>query len=74
MRFRVDYHPRGITNSTAQTHFVENGSFFNNRLFPQFGYDPGGELRDRNERRKRGLGEPREAAFARAEAIWQARR
>ena len=59
MRFRVDYHPRGITNGTAQTRLVENGSFFNNMLYPQFGYDPGGELGDRNERRKRGLGEPR---------------
>ena len=62
MRFRVDYHPRGITNATAQTQFVENGSFFNSRLFPQFGYDPGGELQDRNERRKRKLGEPRRMA------------
>ncbi|MBE2210718.1 MAG: hypothetical protein IAE66_03840 [Xanthomonadaceae bacterium] len=62
MHFRVDYHPRGITNATAQTQFVENGSFFNSGLFPQFGYDPGAELKDRNERRKRGLGEPRRMA------------
>ncbi len=62
MRFKVDYHPRGITNGTAQTQFVENGSFFNSRLFPQFGYDPGGEIQDRNERRKRKLGEPRRVA------------
>ncbi|SIP97653.1 ABC transporter permease/M1 family aminopeptidase [Solilutibacter tolerans] len=62
MRFRVNYHPRGITNATAQTQLVENGSFFNSRLFPQFGYDPGDELQDKNERRKRGLGEPRRMA------------
>ena len=59
MRFRVDYHPRGITNGTAQTRLVGNGSFFNSMLYPRFGYDPGAELSDRHERRKRGLGEPR---------------
>ena len=58
-RFRVDYHPRGITNTTAQTQFVDNGSFFNNSLFPSFGYNPGFEIEDRNDRRKRGLGVPR---------------
>ncbi len=58
-RFRVDYHPRGITNTTAQTQFVENGSFFNNSLFPSFGYNPAAEITDRNDRRKRDLGEPR---------------
>ena len=58
-RFRVDYHPRGITNATAQTQFVENGSFFNNGLFPSFGYNAGAEITDRNDRRKRDLGEPR---------------
>src|SRR5690606_32129186 len=35
-RFRVDYHPEGITNGTAQSRFVDNGSFFNNGLFPSF--------------------------------------
>ncbi|MCR6662563.1 MAG: ABC transporter permease subunit [Luteimonas sp.] len=58
-RFRVDYHPRGITNTQAQTQLVDNGSFFNNALFPSFGYNPRGEIGDRNERRKRDLGEPR---------------
>src|SRR5690606_38019268 len=37
---------------------VENGSFFNNGLFPSFGYQQGVEITDRNDRRKRGLGEP----------------
>ena len=58
-RFRVDYHPRGITNTTAQTQFVENGSFFNSGMFPSFGYNPDAEITDRNDRRKRDLGEPR---------------
>ncbi|WP_298573629.1 M1 family aminopeptidase [uncultured Luteimonas sp.] len=58
-RFRMEFAPRGITNSQAQTRFVDNGSFFNSRLFPSFGYNPRAEIEDRNDRRKRDLGEPR---------------
>ncbi|MCD9029718.1 ABC transporter permease subunit [Luteimonas sp. BDR2-5] len=58
-RFRVDFHPTGITSGQAQTRFVENGSFFNSGMFPQFGYNARVEIDDRNERRKRDLGEPR---------------
>lgn len=57
--FEVHLAPNGITNGTAQTVIVENGSFFNNQLFPSFGYNDNAEIADRNERRKRGLGEPR---------------
>ncbi len=56
--FTLDYHPNGITAGQAQTQLVANGSFFNNKLFPRFGYQPGMELTDRNERRQHGLGEP----------------
>jgi ABC-2 type transport system permease protein len=59
IRFKVELAPKGISNGTAQTQIVENGSFFNNMLFPSFGYNDGAEIRDRNERRKRNLGEPR---------------
>jgi hypothetical protein len=49
----------GFTNSGAANTVNLNGSFFNNReFFPQFGYASDLEMRDRNERRKRGLGEP----------------
>ncbi len=58
-RFRVDYHSTGIGNGQAQTTFVDNGSFFNSSLFPGFGYNARYEIDDRNERRKRDLGEPR---------------
>lgn len=58
LRFAVDYRPNGIVNGTPQTQIVENGTFFNNTLFPAFGYESGGEIVDRNERRKRGLPEP----------------
>ncbi|MGO1069431.1 ABC transporter permease/M1 family aminopeptidase [Lysobacter sp. CA199] len=56
--FDLDYHPRGIANGAQETRIVENGSFFNSRLLPQFGYDERGQITDRNDRRKRGLGEP----------------
>jgi aminopeptidase N len=54
----VDQHPNGITAGQAPTNLVANGSFFNSRMLPSFGYEAGNELQDRNERRKRGLGEP----------------
>ena len=57
--FEIEMAPKGITNDTAQTQIVGNGSFFNNTVFPMFGYNEGAEIQDRNERRKRDLGEPR---------------
>lgn len=57
-RFRVDQHPHGLTAEQAQTELVANGSFFNNTLLPWFGYNTHTETSDRNDRRKRGLGEP----------------
>jgi hypothetical protein len=62
--FRLDYRiemiNRGFTNSGAAGNLHHNGTFFNNRdYFPSFGYQRGLEITDRNERRKRGLGEPR---------------
>nr|WP_315486320.1 M1 family aminopeptidase [uncultured Undibacterium sp.] len=50
----------GFTNSGAANTVNMNGTFFNNReFFPLFGYASDAEMRDRNERRKRGLGEPK---------------
>lgn len=57
--FKLDYQPKGLTGQAGETRVVENGSFFNNQLFPSFGYQEGYEITDRNERRKRKLGEPR---------------
>ena len=57
--FEIEMAPNGITNGTAQTQIVGNGSFFNNTVFPMFGYNERAEIQDRNERRKRDLGEPR---------------
>ncbi len=56
--FKLDYRPRGITSQGGDTSVVGNGTFFNNTRFPMFGYQDGAQIDDRNERRKRGLGEP----------------
>jgi ABC-2 type transport system permease protein len=57
--FKVELAPNGITNGTAQSQIVDNGTFFNSQSFPTFGYNDNAEIQDRNERRKRDLGEPR---------------
>ena len=56
--FEVRVQPNGFTGSAPQTQIVDNGTFFNNRIFPTFGYQAEAEITDRNERRKRKLGEP----------------
>jgi ABC-2 type transport system permease protein len=56
--FKVELAPNGITNGTAQSRIVDNGTFFNSQVFPSFGYNDNAEIQDRNERRKRKLGEP----------------
>ena len=54
--FEVEVARRGFRNEGEDTSLVYNGTFFNNRdYFPAFGYNPGRELQDRNERRKHGL-------------------
>ena len=59
LSFSVDVRNRGFTNSGAADSINLNGTFFNNaEFFPHFGYNERAELTDRNERRKRGLGEP----------------
>ena len=56
--FKVELAPNGISNDTAQSQIVDNGTFFNSQVFPSFGYNDNAEIQDRNERRKRELGEP----------------
>ncbi|MBN8924407.1 MAG: hypothetical protein BGP10_08805 [Rhodanobacter sp. 68-29] len=53
--FEIDYAPRGFTNGIGETFLVHNGTFFNNQMLPQFGYQARGQLTDRNDRRKYGL-------------------
>jgi ABC-type transport system involved in multi-copper enzyme maturation permease subunit len=68
LRFDLDYSPHGFTNDSGATDLVENGSFINSRMLPSFGYNPNGEIRDRNERRKRAMGEPERMAKLEDEA------
>jgi ABC-type transport system involved in multi-copper enzyme maturation permease subunit len=58
MKFKVDVAEKGFTNSGNQSEIVENGSFFNNRMLPSFGYEERAEITDPNERRKRKMGDP----------------
>ncbi|KQQ47639.1 hypothetical protein ASF61_03140 [Duganella sp. Leaf126] len=67
--FTVDVHPQGFTNKGEPDSLNLNGTFFNNGdFFPRFGYQADMELKDRNERRKRGLGEPQRMARLEDEA------
>jgi len=61
--FTVDVQHKGFTNKSDADSINLNGTFFNDtEFFPRFGYQRERELQDRNERRKRGLGEPQRMA------------
>jgi len=63
LTFTVDVRRPGFSNSGTPDTINLNGTFFNNQeFFPLIGYQPDFELTDRNERRKRGLGEPQRMA------------
>ena len=53
--FVVQYWSRGFRNTPDDTRVVDNGTFFDNSVFPHFGYSENGQLTDRNDRRKYGL-------------------
>lgn len=55
--WEIAYVPKGFQNGIGLTQVVENGTFINNFFFPSFGYQKGRQIVDRNERRKRDLGE-----------------
>ncbi len=57
MRFTVAFEPKGISNSVRAVQIAQNGTFFNNGIAPQIGYQTDRELDDRNDRKKRGLPE-----------------
>ncbi|MEM7782103.1 MAG: M1 family aminopeptidase [Planctomycetota bacterium] len=57
MEFQVSYFPQGIENSVSRMDIVQNGTFFNNSICPQFGYNKGFELTGKNDRKEQGLGE-----------------
>jgi ABC-2 type transport system permease protein len=57
MRITTAFKPKGIQNSTPVVEVTENGSFFNNSILPQIGYQANYEISQRNDRKKRGLKE-----------------
>ncbi len=50
--FDMEYAPKGFTNSPEGTFLAHNGTFFNSAVLPQFGYQTGEQITDRNDRRK----------------------
>ncbi len=60
LAFTVNVVNRGFTNSGAPDHINHNGTLFaSENYFPKLGYVQAAEIEDRNERKSRGLGEPR---------------
>ncbi len=58
IEFNSVYAAKGFENEVRFNSIVDNGSFFNNIDFsPQIGYQPQGELSDRDDRKKYGLPE-----------------
>ncbi|MDX2151951.1 MAG: M1 family aminopeptidase [Bryobacteraceae bacterium] len=57
MEFTTRAVKKGFTNGVERVELTQNGTFFNNTVAPLIGYRDGGELSDRNERRKYGLPE-----------------
>ncbi len=57
MRYIVKSQTRGFENEVSLLQVVQNGTFFNNTIAPQIGYQPGAELTERNDRKELGLPE-----------------
>ncbi|MFO0944129.1 MAG: ABC transporter permease subunit, partial [Pirellulales bacterium] len=55
MSFTVSSKNRGIENQVSQPQLVQNGTFFNNQISPQFGYDPNRRLQDAKRRKAKEL-------------------
>ena len=58
MTFTMSYEPVGFENAVSIPQVVQNGTFFNNSIAPQIGYQPGNQITDREDREENGLGEP----------------
>jgi ABC-2 type transport system permease protein len=58
MDYTVTYEARGFENNVTRTDIVQNGTFFDNSICPEIGYQTQRELQNRNDRKKHGLGEP----------------
>ncbi|MDC1452353.1 M1 family aminopeptidase [Vicingaceae bacterium] len=52
IKIEVDYISEGFENGRGSTNIVRNGTFLNNRVIPQMGYNSGAEIADKNDRIK----------------------
>lgn len=57
VNFTVKTRPRGFENEVTGLQVVQNGTFFDNSIGPNIGYESGRELGDPNDRKKYGLKE-----------------
>jgi ABC-2 type transport system permease protein len=55
MRYTVARHANGFENKPTLLEIAENGTFFNNQVAPQIGYQPRGEIKEPNKRKRFGL-------------------
>jgi hypothetical protein len=55
MTFSLESKSKGIENAVTNIEVNQNGTFFNNAIVPQMGYQEEGELRDPSKRRSYGL-------------------
>lgn len=58
MRYTVAAEPKGFANSVRFPEIAQNGTFFNNFIAPQVGYQTNSELRNRHVRKRLGLPPP----------------
>ncbi|MFN3189630.1 MAG: ABC transporter permease/M1 family aminopeptidase [Aureliella sp.] len=57
MKYTVSYEPVGFEDSISRNDIVSNGTFFNNTIAPQIGYQSGAELTSKGDRKEEGLSE-----------------
>jgi ABC-2 type transport system permease protein len=57
LQFSVEKKTRGFENTVTVLQVVQNGTFFNNSVAPQIGYQASRELTNKNRRKKFGLKE-----------------
>jgi hypothetical protein len=57
MKYTVAYRRKGFEDSLSVQELVQNGTFFNNTITPQIGYQDQNELSERNDRKEHGLPE-----------------
>ena len=55
LSYKLDYKSHGFPNDGGSTSIIYNGTFINNALMPQIGYDEGNELTDDDRRKEEKL-------------------